>query len=256
MTETINLIKRHGSVRSYKPDPVPVAMVEEIIRAGQQSSTSSNLQMYSVVAVTDKGKKDKLAALCSNQLFIREAPVFLVWCADLSRLDRICDRQGYEQVSRYVENFLLATVDTAILMQTAATAAESLGLGMCYVGAIRNQPRDVIALLDLPHLVFPVAGMALGWPAAAPRIRPRLPLNAVLHWERYDTKGEEEQLRAYDEAMIATGIYEGRKVSSEQQADNADIAPYGWVEHSARRVSRAIRIELSAILHEQGYCLD
>jgi len=232
-------------------------MVEKIVGAAQRSSTSSNLQMYSVVAVTDEAKKEKMAQLCGNQQFIREAPVFLAWCADLSRLERICERQGYEQVSGYVENYLLATVDTAILMQTAATAAESMGLGICFVGAIRNRPRDVISLLNLPRLVFPLAGMALGWPVAAPQIRPRLPLDAVLHWQSYDSSGEEKYLTAYDEAMIASGIYEGRKVKHGRDAEQ-EVEPsvYGWMEHSARRVSKAVRLELGDVLREQGYYLD
>ena len=257
MSETIELIERHGSVRRYKPDPVPREMVQQIISAAQQSSTSSNLQMYSVVAVTGTEKKSEMATLCANQNFIREAPVFLAWCADLSRLKRICERQGYEQESRYVENFLMATVDTAILMQTAALAAESLGLGICFVGAIRNNPREVIKLLDLPRLVFPISGMALGWPVTAPRIRPRLPLEAVLHWEGYDIAHEDAHLKTYDEAMIATGIYEGRQVNQKQGGkEGVDLPRYGWMEHSARRVSRAVRVELSAVLGEQGYLLE
>jgi FMN reductase (NADPH) len=257
MSETIELIKRHGSVRRYKPDPVPAEMVEQIAGAARQSSTSSNLQMYSVVAVTDEAKKDRMADLCGDQQFIREAPVFLAWCADLSRLSRVCERQGYEQVSHYVENFLLAAVDTAIVMQTAALAAESLGLGMCFVGAIRNRPRDVIALLNLPHLVFPLSGMALGWPVSGPLIRPRLPLDAVLHWEEYDTYGEEDYFRAYDEAMIATGIYDGRQVQGKPGLEaGGEDRLYGWAEHSARRASKALRVELSEVLREQGFHLN
>ena len=187
-------------------------LVETVVAAGQRASTSSNLQAYSVVAVTDPATKERLAELCGDQKQIRQAPVFLAWCADLSRLDRICRARGYEQVSEHVESFLVAAVDAAIAMQNAALAAESLGLGMCYIGAIRNHPADVIELLGLPRLVFPVSGMTLGWPAAEPFIRPRLPLAAVLHWERYDTTAEPEALAAYDRAMIETGIYDGRQV--------------------------------------------
>jgi len=89
----------------------------------------------------------RLAELCGNQLHIAEAPVFLAWCADLNRLDRVCELRGYKQVAEYVENFLLAAVDTAIASQTAALAAESLGLGICYIGSIRNNPQAVIELL-------------------------------------------------------------------------------------------------------------
>ncbi len=131
---TLDLIHRHTSVRRYKPDPLPASVIETIVAAGQRASTSSNLQAYSVVAVTDSTTREKLAKLCGDQKHIQVAPVFLVFCADLARLERACQLRGYAQVAEYVENFLVAVVDTAIAAQTAALAAESLGLGICYIG--------------------------------------------------------------------------------------------------------------------------
>jgi nitroreductase len=253
-TPTIEQIYRHASMRRYKPDPVPPHVVETIVAAGQRGSTSSNLQTYSVVAVTDEEKRRRLAELCANQRQIRQAPVFLAWCADLSRLDRICEMRGYRQVTEYIESSLVAIMDVAIAAQNAALAAESLGLGICYIGAIRNEPAEVIALLELPRLVFPVSGMTLGWPAAEPMIRPRLPLEAVLHWERYDTSQEVEALEAYDQAMIETGIYRGRQVPV-PGGDGVEEEDYGWMEHSARRASKAVRTGLSEVLKEQGFGL-
>jgi FMN reductase (NADPH) len=249
-TPTIELVHRHGSVRHYKPDPVPTEMVETIVAAAQRSSTSSNLQMMSVVAVTDAAKRVRLAALCGNQSHIAEAPVFLAWCADLNRLERVCQLRGYKQVAEYVENFLLATVDTAIASQTAALAAESLGLGICYIGSIRNNPQAVLELLALPRLVFPITGMTLGWPSAAPRLRPRLATKAVLHWETYH-HDQDQALRDYDRAMVETGIYEGRQVPVPGQPDH--VEDYGWLEHSARRVSQPTRMFLRQVLMNQGF---
>jgi FMN reductase (NADPH) len=250
-TPTIEQIYQHASVRRYKPDPLPVEVVEEIVAAGQRSSTSSNLQTYSAVAVTDRQKRARLAELCNNQQFIVEAPVFLAWCADLSRLERISRMRGYQPVTSYVESFLVAAMDASIAMQTAALAAESMGLGICYIGAIRNAPEQVIELLGLPRLVFPVSGMTVGWPAAEPRLRPRLPLEAVLHWEAYDVAGEEEALRAYDQAMIETGIYRGRQVPV--PGVEGEVEDYGWLEHSARRVSKPVRTGLRRVLEGQGF---
>ena len=250
-TATIEQIVQHASVRRYLPDPVPAETVEAIVAAGQRSSTSSNLQTYSAIAVIDEDRRVRLAELCGRQRQIIEAPVFLAWCADLSRLDRVCRMRGYQQEVRYFESLLVAIVDAAIAMQTAALAAESLGLGICYIGAIRNELEEVISLLQLPKLVFPVAGMTLGWPAKEPFIRPRLPLDAVLHWERYDTTGEAEALEAYDQAMVETGIYQGRQVPV--PGSDGEAEDYGWMEHSARRVSQAWRTELRAVLTKQGF---
>lgn len=252
-TPTIEQIRRHASVRRYKPDPVPADLVETIVAAGQRSSTSSNLQTFSVVAVTSSEKRDRLAELCANQKFILQAPVFLAWCADLSRLDRISRLRGYQQVTDYVESFLVAAVDAAIAMQTAALAAESLGLGMCYIGAIRNHPERVIELLALPRLVFPISGMTLGWPAVEPFIRPRLPLDAVLHWEAYDLQGEDEAFQQYDRAMVETGIYKGRQVPV--PGVEGEMEDYGWLEHSARRAAKPARTGLRQVLEQQGFQL-
>lgn len=252
-TPTIEQIHRHYSVRAYKPEPVPTSLVETIVAAGQRASTSSNLQTYSVVAVKDTATIEKLAELCGNQKHISQAPVFLAWCADLSRLDRVCARRGYEQATDHIESFLVAAVDAALAMQNATLAAESLGLGMCYIGAIRNHPRKAIELLALPRLVFPISGMTLGWPAAPPFIRPRLPLNAVLHWEHYDLEGEATGLAEYDRAMVETGIYEGRQVPVPGREE--EVEDYGWQEHSARRAAQVVRTELREVLNEQGFGL-
>jgi nitroreductase len=253
-TPTIDQIHAHYSVRSYKSDPVPCEMIETIVAAGQRASSSSNLQTYSVVAVMDPARRARLRELCGDQEHIEQAPVFLAWCADLSRLERVCQARGYEQVSEYIENFLIAAVDASLAMQNAALAAESLGLGMCYIGGIRNHPREVIDLLRLPMLVFPLTGMTLGWPDVKPHTRPRLPLRAILHWERYDTIGEEQALHEYDRAMVATGIYSGRQVSV--PGLQGEVEDYGWQEHSARRVSQNHRPGLRDALVRQGFLLE
>lgn len=246
----IELIHQHGTVRQYRPDPLPREMVETIVTAGQRAATSSNLQLYSVVAVTDPEKRAQMQTFCGGQQHISQAPLFLTWVADLSRLERICGTRGYSHQAGQVENFLLAAVDAAIAAQNAALAAESLGLGFCYIGAIRNKPREVIELLNLPHLAFPLVGMTLGWPVKAPTIRPRLPLEAILHWEAYDPNGEEKHLQNYDQEMIDTGIYSGRQVTA---ADPLPADQYGWTEHSARRVSQVLRPHLREVLLEMGF---
>jgi FMN reductase (NADPH) len=142
-------------------------------------------------------------------------------------------------------------MDAAIAMQTAALAAESLGLGVCYIGAIQSQPGQVIELLELPRLVFPICGMTLGWPAVEPRLRPRLPLRAVLHWEVYDRSEEDEALREYDRAMAETGIYQDRQRAVPWI--EGEVEDYGWMEHSARWVCQPSRTLLRDVLSRQGF---
>jgi FMN reductase (NADPH) len=252
-TPTLDLIHQHASVRRYKPDPLPASVIEAVVAAGQRAASSSNVQAYSVVAVTDAAKRRRLAELCGNQKHVAEAPVFLAWCADLARLERVCALRGYAQVTRYTENFLIAAVDAALAAQNATLAAESLGLGACYIGSIRNDTQAVIELLALPRLVFPITGMTLGWPEKDAAVKPRLPLPAVLHWETYHSD-QDAALQAYDQTMAATGIYEGRQVAAPGKPDVME--EYGWMEHTARRVSQIARAELKQVLQKQGFALE
>jgi FMN reductase (NADPH) len=250
----IDQINRHVSVRNYMPDPVSREWIEAIVGAGQRAATSSNLQVYAAIAVTDATTRKELAHWCGDQKHIEDAPVFIAWCADLSKLDRACQLRGLPHVSNYVENFLVSAVDVSLVMQNAAVAAESMGLGICYIGAIRNNPREIIRLLNMPRYMFPIAGMTLGFPERVGKQRPRLPLSAVLHWEKYSREGEDEALREYDQAMVTTGIYDNRQVPVPGKPDQMEH--YGWTEHSARRVSQPIRVHLRAVLGEQGFDLQ
>jgi FMN reductase (NADPH) len=250
---TLALIHAHASCRIYKPDLLPVDLVERIISASQRTSTSSNMQTYSIVATTDPEIKEKLAQICSNQAHILAAPLFLTWCADLARLQKVCQMQGYVQNTEYLENFLIAAVDAALAAQTAALAAESLGLGICYIGSIRNNSREVIKILNLPALVFPISGMTIGWPGADLKLRPRLPLKTILHWEKYNASHDENALSEYDQIMLQTGIYNNRQVPISDK--NPEIQNYGWLEHTARRVSQIIRPNLRKEIEDQGFGL-
>ncbi len=252
-TPVIEQQQRHTSARRYTDEPVPREVVQAVVAVGQRAATSSNLQLYSAVAVTESAARHHLAELCADQIQIYQAPVFVAWCADLSRLVRVAKARGYDFESRYVENFLVATVDTALLMQNAALAAESLGYGICFIGAIRSRPTEVIAALGLPRFTFPIAGMTLGRPAQEADAKPRLATDAILYWERYDTGGEQQHLERYDEAMIATSIYQGRQVPA--AGAEGETEAYGWQEHSARRTSSTPRTGLRAVLEAQGFGL-
>jgi len=251
---TLNLISTHASCRHYTDDPVPVSVIETVVSAGQRASTSSNSQAYRVIAVTSAFTRTRMAKICGGQEHVAKAPVFLVFCADLSRLDYVCKLRGYTQATASIESFLVAVMDTALCAQTVALAAESLGLGICYNGSIRNNLPEVIDLLKLPRLVFPITGMTVGWPEKPPRLKPRLPLRAVLSWEKYNSSGEEEALREYDRVMIASGIYGGHQIP--RPGKETEMKDYGWTEHTARRVSQPSRMDLRTIIERQGFGLE
>jgi nitroreductase len=185
----LETILNHRSVRGFLPKSLDAGTLELLVAAAQSASTSSNLQVWSVVAVQEPARKSRLADLAGKQQFIRDAPLLLVWLADLARLDGIAaDRQTQVEGTQYLEAFVLGIVDAALAAQNALVAAESIGLGGVYVGAMRNLPEQVGAELALPPNVFAVFGMAIGWPDAAKEtgIKPRLPQDIVLHHEQYD----------------------------------------------------------------------
>lgn len=185
---TLNTIFAHRSVRAYLPDALPAGTLETLVTAAQSAPSSSNLQVWSVVAVEDPDRKARLAALAGNQRHIIEAPTFLVWLIDLARLRNLATENGRESGALdFTETFLLGAVDTALAAQNAVVALESLGLGSVYIGGIRNKPKEVAAELGLPSHVFPLVGLVVGRPdpARPAAVKPRLPQESVFFRERY-----------------------------------------------------------------------
>ncbi len=122
------------------------------------------------------------------------APVFLVFCADLNRLEAVCRIHDIAAEKGWAEQFVTATVDAALLAQNVLLAAESLGMGGVFIGGIRNDPQTVCELLEIPDQVYPVFGMCLGWPAHDPPPKPRLPADAILFTDRYPQQLDADML--------------------------------------------------------------
>jgi nitroreductase len=202
--QVLETILSHRSVRGFLPRKLPENTLELLIAAAQSASTSSNLQFWSVVAVQETERKSRLAELAGQQQFIRDAPLLLVWLADLSRLDRIAaEHDASVEGTHYLEEFIVGVVDAALAAQSALIAAESLGLGAVYIGAMRNLPEQIAAELGLPSHVFAVFGMSIGYPDPAREtgIKPRLPNSVVLHRERYSTASRREAIDGYNATM-------------------------------------------------------
>lgn len=194
----------HRSVRAYLPDALAPGVLETLVAAAQSAPTSSNLQAWSVVAVEDPDRKGRLADLSNSQRFIRQAPLFLCWVADLSRLTRLGEaHQRKLEGLDYLESFMVALVDAALAAQNCVVAAESLGLGTVYVGALRHHPEKVAAELNLPPNAFAAFGLAVGHPdpAVPGAVKPRLPQSLVLHREQYGITDEGAAIAGYDKAL-------------------------------------------------------
>ena len=198
MNPTIELLKSHRSIRKFKDRPVGDELVRIIMETAQCAATSSHVQAYTVLRVIDQAVRREIAELSGPQVWVEQAPVFLVFCADLTRLKTACSMHAKEMAQGFAEQFVVATVDTALLAQNAMITAESLGLGGVYIGGIRNDPQKICDLLHIPEKAYPVFGMCLGYPDQTPPIKPRLPLEAIFKSDRYERENEEGFLKAYD----------------------------------------------------------
>lgn len=155
----------HRSVRNFLPDALPGHTLPTLVAAAHSAASSSNLQTWSVVVVQSQASRDRLAALAGNQAHIRQAPLLLVWLADLSRIARIAQyKQQPADGLPYLDTYLMAVIDAALAAQNAVVAAEALGLGTVYIGALRNQPEAVAEVVGTPQGVFPVFGLVVGHP--------------------------------------------------------------------------------------------
>jgi nitroreductase len=204
--ETIAGLLDHRSVRDFLPDAPPPGTLETLIAAAQSAATSSNMQLWSAIAVTDPAKRRVLAEIAGNQKYIETCPLYIAWIADISRNERLSQAEKTEFESLpWLETFTVACVDAALAAQNAVVAAQSLGLRTVYIGAMRNDPARVAELLGLPPKAFVVFGLCVGYadPASKNEVKPRLPQSTVLHHERYDAASEIGDRQGYDAEMAA-----------------------------------------------------
>lgn len=181
---------QHRSVRRFSDRPVTDDELTAVLTAAQAASNSSNHNSWSVVVVRDQAHKTELKPLIGDQPFIDKAPVLLFWVADLYRAHRLAERAERPTVGTGLfEATLVSFIDASLAAQNAAVAAESLGLGITYIGGARNHPLETAASLGLPPHTAVVFGMTLGWPSPTDRsgVRPRPPQRLIVHHERYDT---------------------------------------------------------------------
>ena len=242
MSSVIDLLKSHRSIRKFTDKAIDPDVLNDIFLAGQAAATSSFLQGSTIIRVQNKSSRESLARMAGNQPYVESAAEFMVFCADLKRAGNYCKEYGKPFEGDYTEHFIIATVDVALMAQSLVTAAESVGLGICYIGGIRNNPVDVSKLLELPIGVYPVFGLCLGYPDQDPEIKPRLPLSVILKHEVYNERGDQEKIREYDE-----------KIRDYYRTRTGGGHGISWTEQVATLLSEKSRPHIKAFLEEQGF---
>lgn len=245
MNPVMQLLQSHRSIREFTDRAVDDNMIEDILRCGQAAATSSNVQATTVIRVRNTKTRRDIARLAGGQEYVTTAGAFLMFCADLNRSRRACGMQGGAFVTGMTEDFIIATVDVALFAQNCAIAAESSGLGICYIGGIRNDPEKVCTLLDLPDQVYPVFGFCLGYPAQDPDVKPRLPLSVILKEERYKDHDDAENIRTYDDQI--RGYYRDRAGGTKDSC---------WTLEMKELVGKESRPHMRGFLESHGFSMQ
>lgn len=194
-----DVLLNHRTIRKYKNQPVGDDLLNELLQAGIRASTTGNMQLYSIVVTRDPQMKEKLAPAHFNQPVFSNAPVSLTFCADFNRFNKWCRQRKAEPGYDNFQSFVAAAIDALLVAQNVCVAAESKGLGICYLGTVTYNADKIIDILKLPKGVVPVATVTLGWPDENPPQTERLPLEAVVHQETYHDYSPEDIDRLYKE---------------------------------------------------------
>lgn len=198
----IQQIHRHRSIRKYQPRPIPEELLTEILEAGIRASSSGNMQAYSIIVTRDEELRSALFHPHLEQSMVVDAPVLLTFCADFHRMRRWLRLSDAPDNFDNFFSFMVAAIDAILVSQTVALAAESRGLGLCYLGSTFANAEKIGRILALPKNVIPVVGYSLGYPAENPNLRDRLPARGLIHQETYQGYSDQEIRSIYAEREV------------------------------------------------------
>jgi nitroreductase len=193
--DRLDFLNAHRSIRSYRPDPIPDDVLDHVLHAATRASTSGNMQTYTVIVTKEEERRKALWDFHYRQDMILQAPVLLTFCADWNRMNLWCRASDAEPGFDNFLSFLVAFADAIIAAQNAALAAEAQGLGICYMGTTLGCTAKLIDFFGLPENVFPATTLVVGTPDEDPAPRARLPLDGIVHAERYEPF-DAERIRA------------------------------------------------------------
>ena len=239
-------LARRGTVRNFKPDPVPESWVKAIVEYGMRAPTSSNREETSVVVVYDPETRKALSKIASNQQHIIDCPVFFAICADQNRMAHALEMHGKEYgAANTFEGGLVASIDAALVGLTMSYVADSFGLSNVMIGAMRNNAVAAAKLLKLPPRCYVVFGLCVGWAAKPPLAKPRHDVEGVLHHEAYDPKARAQTVTDYDKDLAA--YYRKRGMETPDAA---------WSQVMTEKYSQRKRVKLKEELRSLGFPLE
>jgi FMN reductase [NAD(P)H] len=252
--ELIRRVLLRKTVRRYSDKMPGEELLDLLVACALSASAKSDFQQASILRVRDVQKRAAIGALFPSMPWIGIAPVFFVFLGDARRLQCVGEMRGKPVRNGTLEGFFNASIDAALAMQTMILCAESAGLGVCPISVIRNEVDKVAAILGLPDLVFPVAGLCLGYPQGEGYVSLRLPRRITTHDDRYDDGALGSVIDDYDHRRHAL-----HAIPKEQQRSNAEFgeaAFYGWSEDKARQAAKAEGAAFPPYLRSHGFSFD
>jgi len=250
--EVLRSMIERGSCRAFQNKPVPTELIELICATALSSPTKSDLQQRDIVVLQSASQRTALAELVSGQSWVAEAPMLIVFCGNNRRQRQMHDWHDVPFANDHLDALFNATADAAIALGAFVTAAEALGLGCCPISAVRNEAAAVSKLLNLPSHVFPVAGLALGYPAKPATISKRLPLKTTVHVDQFSEDGVRDAVETYDADRAAVQPYVTQRFTDQF----GTASPYTWSQDKARQYSQPERADFGAYIRAQGFLLD
>lgn len=244
-------ILEHRSHRRYSAQSVSAGLLRLLFACALSAPSKSDLQQADIVHVSDAGRRKAIAELIPDNPWVRDAPVFLVFCGNNRRTRQVADWRGKQFANDHLDAFMNAAVDAGIVMTTFIHAAEAAGLGCCPISSVRNHAQSVSDLLGLPDWVFPVAGLCVGYPAAAGKITSRLQLDVTVHVDRFDETMIAAKIDSYDRRREARQPYKEQR--SVERYGKAEF--YGWSEDKARQYSVIQRADFGAFIRGKRFNL-
>jgi len=195
----LDTIYQHKSIRKFSDKPISDELLNRVLNAAVRASTTGNMQVYSIMVTRNQENKKAILPFHFNQAMITEAPVVLTFNADFNRFNQWCEERNAKPGYDNFLSFMTAAIDAIIAAQNAVIAAESQGLGICYLGTTIYMAEQLIEFFDLPKGVIPITTIVMGYPAENPDLVDRLPLEAVVHYEKYKIFSQDDINRMYKE---------------------------------------------------------
>ena len=252
----LSQLAARGSVRKFRSDSIPYQTLRRLCALALCAPTKSDLQQRDIIIIDDPSLKSRIGALLADgplgQKWLANVPNLLLFCGNNRRQRRIHKLRDRHFANDHLDALFNAAVDAAIALSAFVIAAEAEGFGVCPVSAVRNHSGALSELLKLPDHVFPVAGLAVGYPAEVRQISMRLPLSVTVHRNTFLEEGLDGAIEAYDRRREAAQPYAAQRYVREFGLAET----YGWSEDKARQYTHPERADFGAYVRRIGFKLD